>query len=669
MTRRIDLRIVLALALVAAGFFLGSLRNRQTPAPGGVTTAADAGAHDHAAEAETPTLWTCSMHPQIKLPKPGKCPICGMDLIPLEDSGQGADDSEIRLSMSEAATKLAEVQTVPVQRVFPRMEVRLVGKVDYDETRVRKIAAWVGGRLDRLYVDYTGVSIRKGDHLVEIYSPELVSAQEELLQSLTARSQITGGEIRLLKETANRTVEAAREKLRLLGLTPEQIAAIEKRGEVDDHVVVYAPIDGIVIAKHAVEGAYVKTGTPIYDMADLSHLWVKIDAYESDLVWLRYGQRVTFTTEAYPGQEIVGRIAFIDPTIDPKTRTAKVRVNVDNSDGRLKPGMFVRAVVLPEIASAGRVMEADLAGKWVCPMHPEIVEDGPGACPICGMDLVRPGDLGYAVAQAEDAPPLVIPASAPLITGKRAVVYVRVPGTERPTFEGREVVLGPRAGDVYIVESGLAEGEMVVARGAFKIDSSMQIQAKPSMMNPEGGVSATGHHHGGMKMPGSSEAAAAATEPISAPAAFEKQLGAFTDAYFGVTSALAADDLEGARRASKDMAAALGSIDMGLLEGNAHMEWMGLLRDLEPAVQSLAEAKELDALRAALPAVTTPLSVAIESFGLEDGRTALLLHCPMAFDGKGADWIQPNSETANPYFGTAMPKCGDVSRKLTGEGE
>ncbi len=163
-----------------------------------------------------------------------------------------------------------------------------------------------------------------------------------------------------------------------------------------------------------------------------------LDAYESDLPWLRFGQRVEFTTESYPGEIFVGQVAFIDPVLNRDTRTVKVRVNVVNDDGRLKPEMFVRATVKSQVASGGRVLDPSLAGKWISPMHPEIVKDEPGVCDICGMPLVRAETLGYVTAEPnEGAKPLVIPASAALLTGKRAIVYVQVPDAEKPTYEGR----------------------------------------------------------------------------------------------------------------------------------------------------------------------------------------------------------------------------------------
>jgi len=208
----------------------------------------------------------------------------------------------------------------------------------------------------------------------------------------------------------------------------------------------------VVVHKQAMEGRYVQTGAPLYTVADLSRVWLTIDAYEADLPWLRLGQTVDFTVAALPGRTFSGRIIFIDPVLNLRTRTAEVRVEVPNRDGDLKPGLYADAVVSATLDSKG-----------------------------------LPAGAG--------AEPLVIPATAPLITGKRAVVYVRKPGTDKPTFEGREVVLGPRADDVYIVLSGLSEGEDVVTNGAFKIDSALQIQAKPSMMSPGGGPPPD-HHHG-----------------------------------------------------------------------------------------------------------------------------------------------------------------------------
>lgn len=411
-------RIVLvALLSLAAGVLLGRGCVRR---PG-----ADAHKSDgDSSPSKSAEIWTCSMHPQIRQPKPGLCPLCGMDLVPVEtDSAPAA--ALRQLMLSPAARALAEVAVVPVERRFVPVEIRMVGKVQFDETRLAYLSSRVPGRIDRLYANYVGMPVHAGDPLADLYSPELVSAQQELLQIAKA----VGG-----AATAS-LLEAARERLRRWGLTAEQIAGIEQSGKVRDHVTFYAPLGGVVVEKEAREGQYVEPGMRLFTVADLTRVWVILEAYESDLAWLREGQEVVFEAEAWPGESFKGTIAFIEPVLDPMTRTVKVRVHAPNDDGRLKPEMFVRA-----IARAGMPDPAE--------------------------------------------PPLVIPASAPLLTGQRAVVYVAVPGTEG-TYEGRDVVLGPRAGDFFIVRKGLQEGDRVVVHGAFKIDSSLQIQGKPSMMTPE----------------------------------------------------------------------------------------------------------------------------------------------------------------------------------------
>lgn len=658
LNRTVLIPILLAVALLAAaGGFLAARWAAQADA--GAAQAGPYVGHAHEAS-EGQAIWTCSMHPQIRQSAPGKCPICFMDLVPVIASQ--ADLGPRVFQTSEAGQALMDIRTYPAERRFVAADIRMVGKVDFDETRQSYIAAWVPGRLDRLYVDYTGVAVRQGDHMVELYSPDLLTAQQELLQAVRASVGTQASQYDLVRQSTQRTVESAREKLRLLGLTAEQIAQIESTGEVSDHVTIYAPVGGIVIEKLKRQGDYVQTGERIYTIADLSRVWVRLHAYESDLPWLRYGQRVTFTTVAYPGRTFEGRVSFINPVLDERTRTVNVRVTVDNAQGLLKPAMLVRAEVHPTIGEDGQVLDADLAGKWISPMHPEIVKDGPGTCDVCGMPLVKAETLGYVSADAAEAqPPLVIPATAPLITGKRAVVYVEVPATDRPTYEGREVILGPRAGAWYIVEEGLQEGERVVTNGAFKIDSSLQIQARPSMMSPDGGAPG-GHAHGGPAPGPQPEAAApmaAAPQRLEAPPAFHEQLAALYDAYLAAAAALAADDAPAAQATARQAREALAAIDVSLLDGPVHERWMAHQRELSAAIDAMASATTLEQLRAGLDTFTQALSGPIETFGLHD-RAAFRVHCPMAFDNRGAFWLQANEDIRNPYFGQMMLKCFDT---------
>ena len=595
--------------------------------------------------ADEPTLWTCPMHPQIKLPEFGACPICGMDLVEMTGAG---DDNPRQLVMSPASKELARIVSAPVRRKNVTRPVRMVGKVDYDETAVRTISAWVAGRIDRLYVDYTGVRVTEGDHLVWLYSPDLLTAQEELL-SAKARVGATSGEASEFLASSNADAyTSAREKLLLWGLTENQVAEIESRGTANDRVMLTSPSTGVVIDKMLDEGAYVETGTHIYRIADLTQLWLRLDAYEQDLAWLRHGQQVVVEVEALPGETFEGSISYIDPFIHEHTRTAKVRVNVDNADGRLKPGMFVRAVASARLGAGGAVLDRQLAGKWVSPMHPEIVKDGPGTCDVCGMDLVRAEDLGLVPeAPATNVRPLVVPSSAVLVTGKRAVVYIEVPGVEEPTYEGREVVLGPRAGDEYMVLGGLKEGERVVVNGAFRIDSSMQILAKPSMMG----------------MPGQSDAATGPEATV-----FREALAPLYAAYLRGQAQLASDDAEAAQRALASMAELLEDVSPAGLSADGRMAWREELPLLKVSLASASESQGIEALRESFRDLSASMLVLARTFGHNTAQPLVEAYCPMAFNDAGAAWLQAGRDIRNPYFGASMLGCGDVRDEFASSG-
>lgn len=641
----------IVLALIVAAFLAGQRFGGTTG--GSADTVSQVHIHGQTPDGTAPILdWTCSMHPQIRQPKPGKCPLCFMDLIPVKKTETGGDDRARTLSLSAAARKLAEVRVAEVERRFVPVEVRMVGTVDFDETRLAHITAWVPGRLDRLFVDYTGVTVKKGDHMVYLYSPELLSAQMELLQGMKAVKALEKSGLASIQNTARDILEATRIKLQLWGLTDDQIGEIEKRGTPSDHMTVYAPMGGIVIEKHVAEGMYVNTGTRVYTIADLSHVWVKLDAYETDLAWIRYGQQVEFFSEAYPGNVFTGKIAFIDPVLDFSTRTVKVRVNVPNSDGRLKPGMFVRTVVKARVAAAGRVMDAEMAGKWICPMHPDVVKEQAGTCDICEMPLVRAESLGYVPVVEPQQAPLVIPASAPLITGKRALVYVAVPG-EEGTFRGREIVLGPRAGDYYLVRKGLHEGELVVVNGNFKIDSSIQIQAGISMMNPEAlspdVLNPEALNPQNMNPEGS----------FAVPEAFKTLAGEVLTAYFKIQFTLSRDNFDAAVVAAGMLLEALKAVEMGLLEGEAHRAWMKEEADLKVGAEAVQSAATIEEARHGFALLSESMTAVARRFGVRGNSAVLRYHCPMAFDGRGGSWLQNKEGVENPYYGEMMFRCGE----------
>ena len=385
--------------------------------------------HQTTESSDDQIIWTCSMHPQIRQNEPGACPICGMDLIPLETSGGGEEPGSYQ--MSENAMKLANVQTMVVGRGDASREIRLNGKIQVDERNTYSQSTHIPGRIEQLAINFTGEQVSRGQNLATIYSPELVTAQEELLQA----SRIRASQPELF--------EAAKEKLRNWKIGDAQIAQILSGGKALQRFSIRADVNGIVTEKMVDLGDYVERGMPIYEISDLSKVWVLFDLYEGALSWVTVGSKVEYTVNSLPGETFEGTISFIDPLLNPQTRVATARVEVDNRNGKLKPEMFASGVVKNNLATA----------------------------------------------QTQE---LVIPNSAVLWTGKRSRVYVKTNGGDRASFSLREITLGPSLGDSYVVQEGLEPGEEIVSNGAFTIDAAVQLSGGRSMMNPDGDSTGTG---------------------------------------------------------------------------------------------------------------------------------------------------------------------------------
>jgi len=588
----------------------------------------DLSKHDHNLQEQVqtagPSAWTCSMHPQIKLPDSGKCPICFMDLIPVVNSG----DDELRereLKMSKTAVELAKITTTPVIRDFATAEIRLSGKINFDETRLAYIAARVPGRIDKLFVNYTGTTVDENDPMVQLYSPELLSARQELIQAKLAFSKVNSNSSPIFQSTLEATLEAAREKLRLLGLSSNQIEAMDSPDEPTDHINLYAPIGGTVIHMNAKEGVYVKTGTPIYTIADLSTVWVLFDAYETDLVWLNRSQEIEFESLAMPGDKYKGKISFIDPIINDQTRSVKVRVIADNANGKLKPGMFVTGVVKSQL---------DLKGN-----------------------IVSSNDKENSSA------PLLIPATAPLLTGQRAVVYLQVSDNDKVIFEGREIELGAKAGDYYIVKSGLSEGELVVTNGAFKLDSELQIQARPSMMNPK--EDALADQHLKQKQPqDKSDYKNVELQTVKTSQESLTELSPVYENYFEIQMALADDELPGATESYTNLLKSVKAVKISAFEGESHITWMDLSSEIIKYSELGAKAVNIQKAREAFRDLSTSIIDLNKKLGHGGHRSYYLTYCPMAFNNKGAHWLQTVDTVYNSFYGDQMLRCGSIKDTL-----
>lgn len=418
--------------ILLAGIFLGWLifsGNNGKQSSQLTSTLEEAHDHDHGAD---PTVWTCSMHPQIRMEEPGLCPLCAMDLIPLQTTGSG--DTAIdpnSIQMSNEAIALANIQTTRVNRQNPVKDIRLYGTIQVDERLSQSQTSHVSGRIEKLFVTFTGERVKQGQPIATIYSPDLLTAQQELIEAVK------------MKDLQPALLQAVREKLRLWKLTDEQIKSIENSGEVSPLVDITANTSGIVISKNVNQGDYINTGTVLFDIANLSKVWAVFDAYESDLPFLKIGDRLEYTLQSLPGKIFKGNISFINPILDPVTRTAKIRVETSNPTGELMPEMYTSA------------------------------------------------NVSANLKQYNDE--LVIPKTAILWTGKRSIIYVKQQNTETPAFMLREVELGPSLGDSYVILSGLNDGEEIVTNGAYIIDASAQLSGKQSMMNETAGRAVTGH--------------------------------------------------------------------------------------------------------------------------------------------------------------------------------
>ncbi|MGH1434195.1 MAG: efflux RND transporter periplasmic adaptor subunit [Lewinella sp.] len=554
-------------------------------------TTTPAPAHDHSgsmASSSTEAIWTCSMHPQIRQSEPGDCAICGMDLIQLEEN---ASNDPLVLQMTEEAIRLSDIQTtiVGASGSAGSKTLRLSGTVQADERLASSQVAHVPGRIEKLYVTFTGEQVTKGQKLADLYVPELITAQRELLEA------------RKLADVNPGLLTAARNKLRYWKIPEAAITRVEEEGVIQETFTVFADESGVVTNKMVNVGDYVRQGEPLFALVNLSKVWVLFEAYEDDLAHLKLGDRIEFSTPAIPNRTFNARITFIDPVINPRTRTASLRTEVDNQQRLLKPEMLV---------------------------------------------------YGSLSQTAGSNAALMVPKSAVLWTGPRSVVYVKIPETTVPSFQYREVEIGEGVGNFYQVVRGLASGEEVVTHGSFAIDAAAQLNNQASMMNREVTLKKD-----------ASVAAALPNYKALAPETFKEQLAGAVSAYLLLKDALVASDVAAAEAAAQDMHQALGKVDMAKLKGDAHLYWMQQFKALQAHSEKITTSTDLEVQRQQFDFLSQALIQTVKVFGAHTD-TLYVQHCPMAFGDNGADWLSAEDKVLNPYFGEAMLRCGIIEETL-----
>lgn len=571
---------------------------------GGNGSAAGSGekvaAEHSASEHVTGTTWTCSMHPQIRNDEPGRCPICGMDLIPLINDVDDEVNADA-VVLSASAMKIAEVETSVIEKTAAFKEVLLPGMVKADERRIHELTAHFPGRIEKLYVNYTGQKVRKGQVLATIFSPELVTAQKELFEAIK------------YKDSKPQFYQAARNKLKLWLFTDRQINEIEQSGEVQFYTKILSPGSGTVTNRNIAQGDHVMEGMSMFQIVDLAHVWIEFDAYESDIPWIVMDSKVDISIKSIPGKVFKSKITFIDPILNVKTRTTIVRTELDNKAGSLRPGMFAQATIQSSLNKNG------------------------------------------------DA--ILVPKSAVLWTGKKAVVYIKEDIGETYAFHYREITLGEDTGTYYVVVDGLREGEEVVTNGAFKIDAAAQLKGSRSMMNPDGGKQSPDGHDG-MDMGGTNDKEEVKqASGFDVDTKFKAQFSNVILAYLKLKDDFVATDAQKASIAAEEIKVAMGNVKMGLLKGDAHMMWMDMMKNINRAVDKIIDNSNIKDQRLAFSDLSDEMYNTVKRFDVT-GMNIYYQFCPMAKDNQGAFWLSSETEIKNPYFGDAMLKCGEIIEEI-----
>ena len=606
MKNRLKNKWVAMIGVLIIGIIIGKIIS-----PTSNTKVVDENSHQHDGESIKQIIWTCAMHPQIRMNKPGKCPICSMELIPVDDHQQGeADPNEV--SMTSEAMALAEIHIMKVEKSKPEKEIRLLGKIRPDERLLRTQVAHLPGRIEKLYVNFTGKNVLKGQKIAQIYSPELVTAQKELFESIKS------------KQTYPELYQAVKNKLKLWKLTEKQIEDIANKGEIIENLDILADYSGTVMKRNVELGDYVKEGSSLFEMANLTQMWVMFEAYETDLPWINTNDKISFTVQGEGNKLYNGKISYIDPFVDTKTRITKIRVEISNPQLKLLPEMYAKGII-----------KAELKG-----INNEIV----------------------------------IPKSAVLWTGKRAVVYVKVPHREMTSFLYREIILGEDVGDFYVVKTGLEEGEEIAVNGVFRIDASAQLSSKKSMMNPEGGKSAVGGM-AGMKMDGDDskndkkemdmsnmeKKKSGNIDQTKIPIKFKEQLGDVLESYLNLKDKLVSDN-SNIKTEVKNMKSSILDVDMNLVTEDAHNAWMKALKSITKDLELLTKSESIDEQRNIFLTISKSLSDVTIQLGVKmnGNKMVYLDFCPMANDNKGGYWMSTEKEIKNPYFGIKMNTCGEI---------
>ncbi len=503
--------------------------------------------HHHVQDQVKASVWTCSMHPQIRKDESGNCPICGMELIPASQMSDDIDLDAIR--MSKTARQLAKVETTTIGEQNPNSNLNFSGRLEINQNETQSISANFKARIEKLYINEEGEAVNKNQIIAELYAPEI---------------QIIKDELELATQQDNSSLlKSIEKKIENYELSISDVKSL-KNGRLK----LRSPKTGIVNTLKVEQGANIKSGQSLLQIADLSSLWAILDVYENDLDAINVGDEVNIIIPNH--QDISGKVSFISPVLENNSRSAKARIVIDNTNQNLKPGVFIKA------------------------------------------ELKQPKD------KANSEKTLMIPQSAVLWTGKRSLVYQQLENKNGVYFKMKQVETGASSKDSIEILSGLEVGDQIVTQGAFSIDSEAQLSNKPSMMNPS-------KPHREIEI---------AESDLS-----NSNLEQLLSKYLELKNILVQDNFSQAQGSFKD--------------------FISIFKEQNSNLNIQQDFKNIEALREEFQLISQiMIKIVKKAEGLP--KTIYIQNCPMADDNSGADWLSYSDAIRNPYFGSAMLKCGSV---------
>jgi len=563
---------------------------------------------DHEDEKQQEEIYTCSMHPQIENIGEGDCPLCGMDLIPKDNDASSIDKNAFKLS--DDAIKMSNIETQVVEMDEAFKSIFLQGEIEVDESLVSMQSMHFSGRIEKLFVNYEGQKVNKGDLIAVVYSPELVTAQNEFLNSVK------------LKEKYPKLYNSAKQKLYSWKLSKRQVRKIEKNNKTIEYFNIYSENTGFIANKSVDIGDYVKQGGMLFKIVDYSKLWISFDVYEKDLPFIKLDDIISFSlnSESSYGNTILdddgefsvinlfeSKVSFIEPTIDRKKRVVKVRTEIENNDNFLKPGMFVK-------------------GELKASLYNHIEDDDEF---------------------------IIIPKTAVMWTGQRSLIYIAKEVENGRDFEARAIELGVDLGDTYTVLSGLEEDEEIVISGTFTVDAAAQLNNKFSMMNFPTFDS------------GKEKEIEFFDFKSSTPEVFSRNLASFMESYLDLKDNLVLSDETKTQDSAIKLLSILENLGSDNFNNKENEFWEKRKEDILTYLKPMAEKKDLLLQREHFKPLSNNIISVISSFKVAETSDIFVQFCPMAFDNIGASWISSNEEIRNPYFGDAMLKCGEITKTIT----